>query len=61
MNGLKDEVAVAVIPLGHGVVEIPAIVKAWNNLGFKVTTPLEMAGAEKVKLPAQRLNAWAKA
>lgn len=51
----------AVIPLGAGVVGIPAIVKALNRLGFKGTTTLEIAGAENVKLSAQRLNVWAKA
>ena len=51
----------AVLPLGAGVVGIPAIVKALKKLGFKGTTTLEIAGAENVKLSAQRLNAWAKA
>lgn len=51
----------AVIPLGDGVVGIPSIVKALKNLGFKGTTTLEIAGAENVKLSAQRLKAWTKA
>jgi inosose dehydratase len=51
----------AVIPLGAGVVGIPSIVKALIKIGFKGTTTLEIAGAENVKLSAQRLRAWARA
>ena len=50
----------AVIPLGDGVVGIPAIVKALNKIKFKGTTTLEIAGAENVKLSAQRLCAWSR-
>lgn len=48
----------AVIPLGDGVVGIPAIVKALNKIGFKGTTTLEIAGAENIKTSAQRLREW---
>ncbi len=48
----------AVIPLGDGVVGIPAIVKALNRIGFKGTTTLEIAGAENVKVSARRLREW---
>jgi inosose dehydratase len=51
----------AVIPLGAGVVGIPAIVKALTKIGFNGTTTLEVAGADNVKLSAQRLKEWAKA
>jgi len=50
----------AVIPLGDGVVGIPAIVKALKKIGFKGTTTLEIAGPENVKVSAQRLKAWAR-
>lgn len=50
----------AVIPLGEGIVGIPAIVKALGKSGFKGTTTLEIAGAENVKLSAQRLRAWSR-
>ena len=48
----------AVIPLGDGVVGIPAIVKALMELGFKGATTLEIAGAENVTLSSQRLRHW---
>lgn len=50
----------AVIPLGDGVVGIPAIVKALRKIGFKGTTTLEIAGAESVRISAQRLRQWAR-
>jgi inosose dehydratase len=50
----------AVIPLGDGVVGIPAIVKALKKTGFKGTTTLEVAGPDNVKISAQRLSAWAR-
>ena len=49
----------AVIPLGDGVVGIPAVVKALKKTGFNGTTTLEIAGAENVKISAQRLRQWA--
>ena len=48
----------AVIPLGDGVVGIPAIVKALKKIGFSGATTLEIAGAEAVKVSAQRLKKW---
>jgi len=48
----------AVIPLGDGVVGIPSIVQTLKKTGFKGTTTLEIAGAENVRLSAQRLRAW---
>ena len=50
----------AVIPLGDGVVGIPAIVQALQKIGFAGTTTLEVAGAENVKTSAQRLCRWAR-
>ena len=50
----------AIIPLGDGVVGIPAIVQALNKIGFKGTTTLEIAGAENVQTSARRLRAWSK-
>lgn len=49
----------SVIPLGDGVVGIPAIMKALKKIDFKGTTTLEIAGAENVKVSAQRLSQWA--
>ncbi|MEI6198121.1 MAG: sugar phosphate isomerase/epimerase [Verrucomicrobiota bacterium] len=48
----------AAIPLGDGVVGIPAIVKALKKTGFNGTTTLEIAGAENMKLSSQRLHQW---
>ena len=48
----------AVIPLGDGVVGIPAIVKALKQSGFDGATTLEIFGADNVKLSAERLRQW---
>jgi len=48
----------AAIPLGDGVVGIPAIVKALKKAGFDGATTLEIFGADNVKLSAQRLREW---
>jgi len=48
----------SIIPLGDGVVDIPAIVKALLKQGFDGPTTLEVAGAEAVKLSAKRLQKW---
>ena len=47
-----------VIPLGDGVVGIPAIVKALKQSGFDGATTLEIFGEENVKLSAKRLSEW---
>ena len=47
-----------VIPLGDGVVGIPAIVKALKLSGFDGATTLEIFGADNVKLSAKRLSEW---
>lgn len=46
------------IPLGDGVVGIPAIVKALRQSGFDGATTLEIFGADNVKTSAQRLAQW---
>ena len=48
----------AVIPLGDGVIDLPAIVTALKDAGFDGATTLEVAGADNVKLSAQRLREW---
>jgi len=49
----------ATIPLGDGVIDLPEIVAALQGIGFDGPTTLEVAGAEAVKLSAQRLREWA--
>ncbi len=48
----------AVIPLGDGVVGIPAIVKALQDADFDGATTLEIAGPDNVKLSVERLEGW---
>ena len=48
----------SVIPLGDGVVDIPSIVAALKGAGFDGATTLEIAGADNVKLSAERLVQW---
>ncbi len=48
----------AIIPLGDGVVGIENIVKELNKIGFDGYTTLEIAGADNVKLSAERLMQW---
>jgi inosose dehydratase len=50
----------ATIPLGDGVIDIPGIVRALIDAGFDGPTTLEIAGADAVKLSAQRLREWCK-
>lgn len=49
----------SVIPLGDGVVGIEALVKDLLAAGFNGPTTLEIAGAEAVKISAERLRQWA--
>ena len=46
------------IPLGDGVIDLPAIVAALQDAGFDGATTLEVAGAQNVKLSAERLRQW---
>ncbi len=48
----------ATIPLGNGVVDVPAIVKALVDIGFDGPTTLEVAGPDNVKLSVDRLKEW---
>ncbi len=57
-RGTVHGCGMAVIPLGDGVVGIPAIVKALKGIGFDGDTTLEIAGAENLKLSARRLREW---
>ena len=46
------------ITLGDGVIDIPPIVKALQDVGFDGATTLEIAGPENVKGSFQRLQEW---
>jgi inosose dehydratase len=46
------------VPLGDGVIGIPAIVRALASAGFAGATTLEVAGANNIATSAQRLRAW---
>ena len=58
MRGKIYGCGMGVIPLGDGVVGIPAIVKALKQSGFDGSTTLEIFGADNVKLSAKRLSEW---
>ena len=57
-RGKKYGAGMASIPLGDGLVGIPAIVGALRDIGFKGYTTLEIAGAENVIASAERLQNW---
>jgi inosose dehydratase len=46
------------IPLGDGVIGIRAIVDALGDAGFEGPTTLEVAGADNMRISAERLRAW---
>jgi len=48
----------ATIPLGDGVIDLEAIIAALKEAGFDQATTLEVAGADNVRLSAQRLKEW---
>lgn len=48
----------ATIPLGDGVIDLPAIVSALKRAGFDGTTTLEVAGRDNVRRSAERLRQW---
>ncbi len=48
----------SVITLGDGVIDLPPIVKALQDVGFDGATTLEVAGPENVKGSFQRLKEW---
>ena len=47
------------IPLGDGVIGIPAIVAALKEIGFDGATTIEVAGADNVRRSVERLKEWA--
>jgi len=49
------------VPLGDGVIDLPVIVEALQNIGFDKATTLEIAGPENVKTSVTRLNEWTRA
>jgi len=48
----------AVIALGDGVIDLPPIVKALQDIGFDGATTLEIAGPDNVKRSVKRLKEW---
>lgn len=48
----------ATIPLGDGLIDIPAILAALRQVGFAGATTLEIAGVENVRTSIKRLHAW---
>jgi len=50
----------ATIPLGDGVIDLEAIIKALDDTGFDQATTLEVLGADNVRLSAERLKQWCK-
>ena len=48
----------AVIPLGDGVIDLPAIIEALKAAGFDGATTLEVAGPDNVKKSVERLKEW---
>ena len=48
----------AVIPLGDGVIDLPPIIAALQEIGFEGGTTLEIAGGDNVKKSVERLNGW---
>jgi len=57
-RGKQFGCGMAVIPLGDGVVGIRPIVDALMEIGFDGPTTLEVAGADNVKVSAERLVQW---
>ncbi len=48
----------SVMTMGDGVIDLPPIVKALQDVGFDGATTLEIAGPENVKGSFQRLQEW---
>lgn len=48
----------ATIPLGDGVIDIPAIIQALKECGFDGATTLEIFGVDNVKISVERLKTW---
>ena len=50
----------ATIALGDGVIDLPAIVKSLQGIGFEGATTLEVAGPDNVKRSVERLKKWSR-
>lgn len=48
----------ATVALGDGVIDLPAIVAALEDIGFEGPTTLEVAGPDNVKRSVAKLNEW---
>ena len=59
-RGTLHGCGMAVIPLGDGVIDLPSIVTALEDIGFDEATTLEGAGADNVKLSVERLKQWSR-
>jgi inosose dehydratase len=46
------------IPLGDGLIDLPAIIKGLKNAGFDGATTLEVAGPDNVLKSVERLREW---
>jgi inosose dehydratase len=46
------------IPLGDGVIDFPAIIRALDSAGFTGSTTLEIGGPDNVTLSRDRLQEW---
>ena len=57
-RGTLYGIGFATIPLGDGIVDLPGIIDMLNDIGYDGCTTLEIAGAENVKLSAERLREW---
>ena len=57
-RGTEYGCGMATIPLGDGVIDLPAIINALKEIGYDQATTLEVAGAENVRTSAQRLKEW---
>lgn len=57
-RGKEFGCGMAVIPLGDGVIDIPAIVNELKAIGFDGATTLEIAGEDNVKISIERLRGW---
>ena len=57
-RGTEYGCGMATIPLGDGVIDLVAIINALKGIGFDQATTLEVAGAENVRVSAERLKEW---
>ena len=57
-RGKEFGCGMAIIPLGDGVIDIPAIVNELKAVGFDGATTLEIAGEDNVRTSIERLREW---